>query len=763
MYYLNLFPIKKLPEKLYQTNVIPVHNDLKLSEGTQYLKYKHAALIAQKISEMENPVASYGQSLISSRPIDPSGVTTDLQHDGLLIQGVQTEAEESIEIDLFANNGEYLRNYSNKYIDHILEAEEYIQSERFFWKPSGFQDLDNKFKIKSGLVIYALVFPTAKKVFIRADCKTRYYSKQTVWDTIQEIVAKKGLSSWREAEAKDFGFLYGRSVESSYRIWKDAGYWEYQSLKIKGVDLTMSISDQMAGKSVSVKQYQENLGRKVDPPDQPCIIYKYGNTTLYHVPSLLVECPNTENLKKYSPRSSLKASKISRLDPRSRYFQTCEYLDALLTKGIIGYPEEVDVDLTCPQITMDADYLEIKTDRDFAGYFSKRRLARAPDWAGIHFFIDRRHGTDLDQFVSELKKMLKDFKITVSWVSHEFDTSLRIGTPAYYRDFGNYILDLGKAAHPNEMVMWAISKNDPKTYNMLKSELTVRRDIPTQQLLTEHIEDAVASEIGVKASYINPLFTQLVAKMGGYPYLFQEGITIPDSVFVGLDRFRDSYRERPSNTAAAACFGNHGEYLGAGGSNFDPNPSDEFYDLDVLLPEILDDLEKRITALKYVIVLRDGTNRKIGGEVDVVFKLLQERNLTGAFITANKTSNMRIYKGDPVGRNAEMFPEQYICVKNYYDPKSFLVTTTQPIIEKGTPLGVARPVLYSIERSTLPFDSDIIKGSLSRGVIAFTRLNWVSFKGTRLPSPLDYAHDLAHFCADLQTKWPVGIKRPTFL
>ena len=72
-------------------------------------------------------------------------------------------------------------------------------------------------------------------------------------------------------------------------------------------------------------------------------------------------------------------------------------------------------------------------------------------------------------------------------------------------------------------------------------------------------------------------------------------------------------------------------------------------------------------------------------------------------------------------------------------------------------------MLYRIEKHNLPENLNQIKIDLSRAITAFTRLNWASFKGNRLPAPLTFAHNLARMCSLLESKWPINLKRPTYL
>nr|MDO8110424.1 Piwi domain-containing protein [Candidatus Sigynarchaeota archaeon] len=759
---MNLFPVLTIPDKIYLTEVSPKHDQILLSDANKYLTIKHTALVAKILSIKDRPVASYGTFLVSAEPIDPSSVTTTLQVSGIVVPLVKTVVKSSKNVDPYAMNGYYLRNWLNKLASHHLKALGYVQNERFFWKTADFKTLAAKFKIKLGLLVRASVHPEKREAYLLVDFKTRYYSKQNVLETIQAVVKAQGVASWRNLDATSLGFLRGMHVETTYPIWSA---WndceEFQGLTIDHVDLSRSITDPIPELGFSPLAYHENEGRGGDitDRDQPVIIQrgKNGRADVSHVPSLLIESPSLENLKKYSPDASMQAAHESRLDIASRHFVTYERVEELIKTGIIAYPAQASVEVVNPTITMGHDFLEIKSDEDFSRYFAMKKVAKPPECKSMRIVVDSRHMPIVDPAISAIQSAFKDFKIPMAVDIVDFASKLKIGSQAYYRDLAKFIMEQGKATPGDAMLAWFVDNHDDPLYTQVKASITVGLDIPTQEMVVKSIKKYTPDK--VRKGYVNPLFTQLVAKMGGYPYLFQEGITITRAVFIGIDRFRDAAKEKPSVTAAAACFGNQGEYLGASASNFDARADDDFGDLEIVLGPMLDVIKDQHVDFKHVIVLRDGLTQDMTGEQRAVFNTLASRDLTGAFVSANKSPGLRVYKGDPTDIISGEKTEQYLLVNKYPDPAAFVVTTTLPIKD----MGVARPVLYKVEKSTLPGDSEINKLAIARAVMSFTRLNWTSFKGTQLPAPLSYAHDLADFCSANQVRWPPSIRRPTYL
>lgn len=758
-YYLNLFPWLNLPRKLYLKEVRPQHDDIEFSKESDYIVFKHAANLAGKLSHIENTIASKGKYLISEKPIDDISEALELFTNGILLKEVETQLIRNAEIELNDTNTEFFRNFLNRKLDHYMEQEGFIQNGRFYWKPEQVTKLDNKFNVKKGVFARTQVFPN-QKVFLLADYRTHYYSKLTIWDIIQEFLNKNSLSTWKGADPKFFNFLRRKSVESKYRIWK--GFWIFESLRIDYLDLNNSIKDTLVGDTgISILDYHKKAGRKIEDEDQPVLYYRKGKYVLSHVPSLVRETPSMENLKRYDPRASKTAATISRRDPFSRYFEIEQNLEHMLENHIIGVPQPISVDIFYPQITMASDFIEIKQDRDFIKFFSKGKLSKNPNWKNTHIFCDNRQQGELSEFLQGMKSIVKKFNLKVSWHSHLFDSTLKLNGEAFLRDFSDFILEESKDFSQEDLVIWAIDKHSNNLYSKLKNNLTVQKDISTQQLLISSIKKALNND-SLKNGYINPLFPQLVAKMGGLPYLFQAGITMSDTIFIGLDRYRDSNKKKPSITAAAASFSDHGEYLGASSARFDASPTDDFLDLENILSTILEDLEKREFNFSKVVVLRDGRIFKLENEINAVFDTLNKFSLKGVFLTANKSSSTRIFKGKSLD-DIEELPEQYITVYDYYEPNSFIVASTQPIISHGSPIGTARPMLYRIEKHNLPENLNQIKIDLSRAITAFTRLNWASFKGNRLPAPLTFAHNLAGMCSLIESKWPINLKRPTYL
>ena len=758
-YYLNFFPWLKKPRRLFLTEIKPKHSDIEFSEDIDYLLYKHSANLAGKLSTIDNTVASKGKYLISESPIKDLSDKIELFTGGMLLKDVGSEIIETNEIVLNNMSAEFFRNFMNRKLDHYMEEEGFIQNGRFYWKPELVKKLDNKFNVKQGVFARTQIF-LDQTAYLLADYQTHYYSKLTIWDVIKEILNKNGITDWRDADPKLFNFLIRKTVESKYRIWK--GFWLFESVRIAYLDLNHNIKDTQVGeKGISILEYHKKAGRKIEEEDQPVLYVRQGKHLLSHVPSLLRETPSMENLKRYNPRASKTAATISRRDPFSRYFEIEQNLGHLLDKKIIEKPKPIAVDTFYPQITMATDFIEINQDRDFIKYFSKGKLAKDPNWENTHIFYDNREKGELTELLQGLKSIARKFKLKVSWKEYPFDSTLKLNGEAHLRDFGNYILEQSNDLGKEDLVIWTIDKHNENFYSKLKYDLTVQKDISTQQLLINSIKNALDNDT-LKNGYINPLFPQLVAKMGGFPYLFQAGITMSNTIFVGLDRFRDPSKEKPSITAAAASFSDHGEYLGASSARFDALPTDDFLDLDDIITTLLDDLVKRKIDFSKVILLRDGRIHNLDDEMNAVFNTLDKFSVKGAFITANKSSSTRIFKGESLD-DIEELPEQYISVYDYYEPNSFIIASTQPIISHGSPIGTARPMLYRIERHNLLENLNQIKIDISRAITAFTRLNWASFKGNRLPAPLTFAHNLAGMCSMLESKWSINLKRPTYL
>ncbi|MHA1434398.1 MAG: argonaute/piwi family protein [Candidatus Heimdallarchaeota archaeon] len=760
MYLLNYFPIKNIPEKLYLTQIQPVHESVSFNEEKDYVIYKLVALIAKELSTSDRVVASYGHFLISEAPLVKIEKNVDLYVQNILISNVNVDIQHSEEINL--SNTTYLehfRNFINKKIHHELESEGFIQDERFYWKPSDIIKLTDKFHMKRGYLVRTKIFPTGKG-FLEIDRSSQYYSKSTIWDTINDLVKKKGLESWRDLDSKDVGFLRNKSVKAIYPIWKAGGYWKYHGVKIKEIDLSRSISDKIEGKEFSPLEYQLNLKNQIEPTDQPVVIYGWKDP-LSHIPSLLHEAPSLETLKRYSQRASTKASKISRLDPQSRAFEIWEFTQNLVEKGFIDEPMPIPANDFYPKITMKGTYLEIKNDSDFARYFSLGKIAKDPNWKKIEIFIDQRLESSLQEFTTEFKLVLNRFKLNIEIEIRPFISKLVMHGEPYNREFVKFIKEKTTNTPNDTLITWVVEKHNELLYNTLKYDLTVRRGLATQQIVYENINKAINNGTLI-SGYINPLFVQIIAKMGGYPYLFQEGITTGETIFVGLDRSMDSYKEKPSVTAAASCFSDYGEYLCSMSTKLDASLTDDFKDLDILLTDLISKLKDKKINFKRIVLLRDGKIRNMNAEIDAIFTTLAKLNIEGAFITANKSSKIRLFKGNSL-LDVEQFPEQYLSVTDFYDEMEFVITSTQPIIAKGESLGTARPILYRVEKTTIKDEIKFQKKDFTRACIAFTRLNWRSLKGNRLPSPLMFAHELAKFCSDLETKWPIDINNPLFL
>ena len=216
----------------------------------------------------------------------------------------------------------------------------------------------------------------------------------------------------------------------------------------------------------------------------------------------------------------------------------------------------------------------------------------------------------------------------------------------------------------------------------------------------------------------------------------------------------DSFERKASVNAAAAVFGDSGEYICATAVSFDSAKDNQITNIQNLTRQLLRRVQQS-TTVKYVFIIRDtgpAQFRYIPQEAEIVMQEIEKIGAKGVYLTSNKSSNRRIYDGDPTDEFGANRPPPFTVCTDLSYPNEFFVLSTEPIITKdGAELGTPVPILYRIIENTIQQSSstDGTKGTIARSLAWLCRHSWCSPTSTRLPVPVDYAHKLASLVAKI--------------
>jgi len=137
-----------------------------------------------------------------------------------------------------------------------------------------------------------------------------------------------------------------------------------------------------------------------------------------------------------------------------------------------------------------------------------------------------------------------------------------------------------------------------------------------------------------------------------------------------------------------------------------------------------------------------------------------------ALITANRSSHLRLYAGDPVDDLSAERVSPFSATVKMRDPFQFLVVSTEPIIsrEKAREFGTPRPVLYAIFSKSEELELEDLKETVAKIVVWLCRHSWISPSSTRLPAPLFFANKLSRLVSDTGVSvGPDDTEAPLFL
>ncbi|HME50647.1 MAG TPA: Piwi domain-containing protein [Candidatus Lokiarchaeia archaeon] len=753
MYYNNEFPYKNIPATLWITKVEPVIQGIDVKDDAEIVNIRFAAALARDMNTFGRTIASRGGYIISEQPLGTIEKEPSFHVSFFFLKDVKSKIVEEKEITLSEDTSDYFKYFLNRCVANLLWSRKYHSDGDFFWLLENEQELGSGFSIIEGFTIRTVIDVPRNDAFLLVDTAASNISKETVMDAINRVVKNKDLNSWHELTPADVGFFFGQGVRATYETMNSDGEMEHRHYKVKMIDPSRSISEATLEDGVtSVMDYINMHGYDVSDPDQPVVVSMSGNGTLL-VPSLISRTPGPKELKSVSSAISKKAADIAKKDPASKAFLILEFIKYAIENGLVDNPIPVNVEVWNPKIVMGSESLDIKSEADFKMFFAKGQLATCPEWDNIILCHDVADVDIVQKFASTLVRVAKKFKLPLKVDKQPFSSTLAKGKKPYLRDYENFIMNKAEAIQDKTILSWISPVSNDEWYATLKRDLVIRKEIPTQQLLENKVKNAK----NIEWDYVNPLFLQMVAKMGGFPYLFPKAMTFKETVFIGIDRFVDNTREAPSVTAATACFSNQGEYLGASTTDLDAKLGDDFSSATSAISTLIDDLKARQVPFSRVIILRDGTRYGLEDEINLFSEALQSASVKGMIVTANKSYPIRIFKGDTFDFVDENI-EQYLSILDYHRPTSFVVASTE--VTAG---GMARPILYNIEWHDFDEDLPTIKASLARAIIAFTRMNWSSIRGNQLPAPLQFAHRLAEFCGLVKSPWPRQIIRPLFL
>ena len=765
MNFVNDFPFLNVPRQLNLTRVMPVFLDsVQGNIQDDIILYRFTATVARTISTITNPVASKGSLLISKQPLDLKDVQVNFFTSFGVFKDVNLEVKENQTIDQEALEfPECIILFLNRKLDEYFHEEGFLQDGRFYWRPDETSPYGRYAEQRIGVFARTQLL-VGNNYAARIDYRTHIVGRQTVWDIIQEEMRRAEISEWKELNPNKLELLGGiyRLFRTTYvDFFRDEPI--FRTFYFNELKITRSVSDPDDKGHIPLK-YQEERGRTVDPVNQPVILCRDRRSRPEYdpvscIPSLLVPIIRLDDLKRITPRFSVSAQEEAQPDIRTRYQETIDITEFLIDKGVLGYPKEIittDLGPVTLRVSPDRE-VSISEDEEFRQIFSVNRLSIKPNWERMVVIYDQQFEEIANEFIKHFRHQFSLFKLSTAITPMAFSSNLKITGDPFVRDFSDYITNTGKTLKPETDLLLVIrpSKCKKRMKFPIKRELTVGKKLATQFVNTDTI---IKLRDDLKKQLINPLFMQLVLKMGGSVATYKVHSDLKNAIIIGIDRHRS--QGRISVNASAVALAADGRFLSSFVPTLDSWTDDSLGNLDPIVRPLLDDIIVSKYDFNHVILLREGGPSSfpyIQQEKEQFNDILSSYDLVGSFLTANKSSGIRIFEGIPTDDESILKPPQYTGIYQYPRNDCFIVTTTQTIRPtRGTP----KPMQYQIHSGQIEPEFQL---ALMQTLAGLSRVGTLSSRSTRLPMPLHYAHTFAKFVADVENVWTEPIKRPLYL
>ncbi len=745
----------------------------KADEQKDLLDFRVVAQLAKDLgSDLGQVVAAFnGEALVSDEPLSFNARKVRVQIEGRILE-VPVAPDRVFE--LVAGDLRYTEAWQaviNRKIDAAMRG--MARDGRNYFEREGARRR-GQFVFCQGAYIAAKA--RADGAVIVIDPRIQFSSSLNLWEMLRNELKKLEVSDWHSVEREQAATINRTFKSRAYNLRTDYaeitrwGDDETKSYRFLGFDFEHTIQQPMNGRSESPYDWHCKMGRedRVEPRDQPVVqVRAKGGFTVSQIPSLLRVSPDMMALRIFglsNEAQNLSQKKSSdRVGAMVRYARILE--EAQLIQDV-EKPVEVEAETVAPvRWTVTGGYLDIRRAEDFQKYFSKGKLLRQPEIRHLTAFHEPAGRKETELLLTVLQKVARRFKV-------EWPSPLLVELPEVVDDRLRAVIEVaekagfGLADLSLLVVRGEESESDSSSFHdQVKRYSLTERLFPTQFVQLESIRGLLApdsrdqAEAKLASDLGNMVFKQIVAKCGGIPHGLASGFASRGTLFVGVDRYRDSFGFDPSVSGAVSVFDEHGGHVVSTSSFFDRDPSDFIQNLEEMLSFAMRRAARDRQIWK-VVLLRDGTSqREARREHEALRQIADQHQAEFVFVEAPKQTFTRIYAGQPDETGMFVEPaEPFTVAANLPGRRNeFIVLATDPW--RGTP----RPMVYRITDLSDGMDLNEEKHRLARGIAWLCAHSWVSPAATRLPVPLDYADKIARLSGRIRTSLRLDIDRPLYL
>src|SRR6266566_143933 len=556
-YFTNEFRVLKLPEKL---DIFQISHNQEKYRGTKF-DYNACAVAASEYTRVLNhPVASLGTQLIAFPGSILEKFKVVVKHEGLPVDTVVTAGGVST---IASNSPQYVEmssRFLNRQIDLAMGSSNFRQDGRYFYekKPT---ELGRIFRIYRGAYIGAKVHSSTSACVV-IDPAFEHRSSQTLLEALNGELKKRGITSWKDisTQANEINRIFKSRAYRLRSVYTEVvgshSEPEHNAYRFKEFNFTKGAGHELE-EARSPISFHKRFGRDVNA-DQPIVkVYAKGGYEVSHAPELLEIQPSSESIKRVSEQFSKRAKTMALMSSQDRFYSSTDYAKSLVKAGLIAeQPLKVQGQYCGPVVlALEDDYIDVKTNLDFRKFFKKGRLLIKPNINSVHVFHNREDSNVAAPLMKTLAEAMSEFRVPFP------NPQVHGDAPEAFDDFAGYVIDravkdkLGR----HDLVIVIDNMDDPDSdelYYRVKGYSLFDQVFPTQFFRTASIEAQLKDDL--KANLVYTVLPQIVAKLGGVPFGLRPGFAPPGSIFVGLDRFRDTFSRQPSTNASVAIFDDRG-------------------------------------------------------------------------------------------------------------------------------------------------------------------------------------------------------------
>ncbi|MFQ6032913.1 MAG: hypothetical protein ACE5K2_08340, partial [Candidatus Zixiibacteriota bacterium] len=592
---------------------------------------------------------------------------------------------------------EAVKRYLNRKVDLLMLNEMFTQDGRGFYEERA-KDLSKYYSIRRGIWLATHISKLGAWTLI-VDPLTQVRAKLNLLEALKLELTKRNLSHWKEAAP--FRDEINKSFRSkaytlrSVYVEPRQENPEHNIYKFIGFRFNKGLSEDSDPRNPV--NFHRSFNRSFDMDQPEVIVLAKGGFRIRHIPQLLEEHPSLRMLKRFGV--SERAHAQSLMNATERYYETIQLIKPLTNAEFIEpMPTEVEVKEFKPvRITISGGYIELKSNLDFQKYFEKGRVLEKPKISAIHMFATVEGAEPARKLEKALSKVFKHFKLPAPEVKEHFDG------PDKLKDFIKYVLDISKKEGFGKtdlaLVVFSFGEEDIEdiAYNTLKKESFCHL-FPVQFV---DVGTMVVEGRDLIKDVANPLFIQIVAKCFGKPYGLQPGFMPEGTLVVGIDKYRDPFKEKAPLVNTVVLFDNTGTYVCGNSRLAMGETSTSIYPL---LKSCFEKLVAKTHREKWrrVLFFEDtgvGTMEEyLKADALNCERAAKDVGAFYALMTANKSSHLRLYVGDPADDLSAERTSPFSAAIKMRDPLQFLVVSTEPVIsrEKAREFGTPRPVLYEV-------------------------------------------------------------------